>query len=133
MRTRGRLTASASVVAVASAALTASAHHSVLGFDGHSPVTISGRVAGVLWQNPHAYVRLDVADGAGSGTVRWTIEAEAAGVLRRLGWQADLLAPGTSVTSTGAPARDGRPLMRCAFLELPSGRRLPCHPGRTTE
>jgi hypothetical protein len=61
---------------------------------------------------------------------RWTIEAEAAGVLTRLGWRREALATGSVVTILGAPARDGRPMMRCAVLELASGERLPCHPGR---
>lgn len=104
------------------------AHHSVLGFDGDRPVTVSGRIAEVLWQNPHTYIHLDVAnDGR---TEQWTIESEAAGVLRRLGWRQDVLTPGAVVTITGARARDGRRVLRCAFLELASGKRLPGQPGR---
>ena len=108
------------------AALPLTAHHSVLPFDGSTPTTVTGAVTRVLWQNPHAYVSLDVRGDR--GTERWTIESEAPVVLERLGWTKDLLAIGDVITTTGARARDGRPLMRCAFVELAKGRRLPCFP-----
>jgi hypothetical protein len=88
---------------------------------------VTGVVTRVLWQNPHAYVSLDARGDR--GTEHWTIESEAPVVLERLGWKKDLLAVGDVIRTTGARARDRRPLLRCAFVELADGRRLPCFPG----
>lgn len=102
----------------------AAAHHSVLAYDGAAPTTVTGTVAKVLWQNPHAYIDLDVAvDGTGG---RWIIESEGPVALERLGWTKETLMPGDIVTITGARARDGASRMRCASVTLAGGRRLPC-------
>ena len=100
------------------------AHHSVLSFDGATPATVTGTVTRVLWQNPHTYIYLDVErDG---GVEKWAVESDPPEVLRRRGWRKSAIAPGDTITSTGARARDGRPLMRCAFIVLDGGARLPC-------
>lgn len=110
----------------------AGAHHSVLGYDGSTATTITGTVVKVLWQNPHAYIDLDVSTPALAG--RWTIENEGPVMLQRLGWTKDTLMPGDTVTSVGARARDGGLRMRCTLVDAAGGRRLPCfatdtHPG----
>ena len=87
-------------------------------------MTITGTVVKVLWQNPHAYIDLDVTvDGT---RARWIIENEGPVALERLGWTKQTLVPGDRVTITGARARDGAPRMRCASVTLAGGRRLPC-------
>jgi hypothetical protein len=102
----------------------ARAHHSVLAYDGGTPTTITGTVAKVLWQNPHAYIDLDVTTG---GTrARWIIENEGPVALERLGWTKTTLKPGDVITITGARARDGATRMRCASVTLAGGRQLPC-------
>jgi hypothetical protein len=103
-------------------------HHSVLPYDGATPTTLEGTVTGVLWQNPHALIRLDVR--AESGVVdRWTVESEGATELMRLGWTTGALAVGSRIRTIGARARDGRHMLRCRTITLPDGRSLPCFRG----
>jgi len=104
--------------------LPVSAHHSVLPFDGATPTAVTGTVTRALWRNPHTYIYMDVRGD--QGVERWVIESEAVVVLERLGWTRDLISVGDTITMTGAQARDGRRLMRCAFVGLREGRRLPC-------
>ena len=100
------------------------AHHSVLAYDGSTPTTITGTVVKVLWQNPHAYIDLDVTmDGT---RARWIVENEGPVALERLGWTKQTLRAGDTVTVTGARARDGSGRMRCARVTLADARRLPC-------
>jgi hypothetical protein len=108
----------------------AAAHHSVLAYDGATPTTVTGTVVKVLWQNPHAYIDLEVAmDGT---RARWVIENEGPVALERLGWTKATLMSGDIVTITGARARDGGTRMRCASVTLAGRRRLPCFSGGGT-
>ena len=102
------------------------AHHSVLSYDGSTPTTITGTVVKVLWQNPHAYIDLDVA--ANGTNARWIVENEGPVALERLGWTKTTLMPRDVITITGARARDGSARMRCATITLADARRLPCFP-----
>ena len=100
------------------------AHHSVLPYDGSTATTLIGTVVKVLWQNPHAYIDLDVsADGT---RTRWIVENEGPVALERLGWTKSSLMPGDVVTVMGARARDGSARLRCASVTLADARRLPC-------
>jgi hypothetical protein len=110
---------------LAVAATPGRAHHSVLGFDGIRAVNVTGTVHEVIWANPHVYIAVD-SDGAPS--VRWVIEAEGVSIVQRLGWTHATLRPGDRIHSAGAPARDGRRLIRCDYVERDGGDRLPCVP-----
>lgn len=103
------------------------AHHSVLPFDGTRPTTLHGVLRSVDWRNPHVYFQVDVTDSAGAMTT-WSIEAESPLLLERLGWTRARLAPKQSITVLGAPARDGKPILRCRTITLVSGSELPCFP-----
>ena len=105
-------------------AVTTRAHHSVLAYDGATPTTITGTVVKVLWQNPHAYIDLDVT--ANGTNARWIVENEGPVALERLGWTKTTLMPRDVITITGARARDGSMRMRCATITLADARRLPC-------
>jgi len=112
------------VITLLGCTVTAAAHHSVLAYDGTAPTTITGTVVKVLWQNPHAYIDLDVA--ANGTATRWIVENEGPVALERLGWTKSTLTAGDVITITGARARDGGPRMRCATVQLADARRLPC-------
>jgi hypothetical protein len=114
------------VVAFVLVSATAHAHHSVLAYDGSTPTTITGTVVKVLWQNPHAYIDLDVA--ANGTNARWIVENEGPVALERLGWTKTTLMPRDVITITGARARNGSTRMRCATITLADARRLPCFP-----
>ncbi len=104
--------------------LPASAHHSVLGFDGSHETTITGKVVRLKWQFPH--VRLAVLVARDSGAETWRVESEAPQVLATLGWQPDTVRVGEVVTVRGARAKDGSTALRCATVELASARKLEC-------
>jgi hypothetical protein len=100
-------------------------HHSVLPYDGTTPTTLDGTITGVLWQNPHALIRLDVSTDSGA-LERWTVESEGSSELARLGWTTEAITAGMRIRTTGARARDGRHRLRCRTITLPDGRALPC-------
>ena len=104
--------------------LPASAHHSVLGFDGSHETVITGRVVQLKWQFPHVRLAVLVARDAGDET--WRVESEAPPVLATLGWQPATVGVGDVVTVRGARAKDGSPALRCATVELAAGRKLEC-------
>jgi hypothetical protein len=106
-------------------------HHSVLPFDGTVATTLEGTVTGVLWQNPHALIRLEARADRGA-VERWTIESEGATELTRLGWTADTVKAGSQIRTTGARARDGRRMLRCQTITLDDGRRLACFRGSSS-
>jgi len=114
----------AALVLVLAGGVTLRAHHSVLAYDGSTATTLTGTVVKVLWQNPHAYIDLDVV-AAGTHT-RWIVENEGPVALERLGWTKSTLMPGDVITISGARARDGSARLRCAAVTLAGDRRLPC-------
>ena len=80
------------------------AHHGVANFDLNKEITISGTVTRIDLVNPHSWLFIDVS-GDGGRTVAWRCELRGASVLRRSGWTAEMFAPGTKITVTGAPDR----------------------------
>jgi hypothetical protein len=63
----------------------ASAHHGFnVEFDGSKCLDLKGTLTGVIWENPHAYVNLDVKDASGS-TVAWRLEMITPNALKRNG------------------------------------------------
>jgi len=81
------------------------AHHSGAAFDHERQVTVTGTVARVDWQSPHARLYVDAKD-AGGHAVQWNIELPSPNTLMRRGWSRDSLKPGDPVSVTAHPARD---------------------------
>ena len=114
----------AALLLILLASVTLRAHHSVLAYDGSTATTLTGTVVKVLWQNPHAYIDLEVP---ASGTrTRWIVESEGPVALERLGWTSSTLTPGDVITVVGARARDGSARIRCATVVTLAVRQLPC-------
>ena len=84
------------------------AHHSAVMFDDQKEITVSGTVKEFQYTNPHSWLLLDVKNDDGSVTT-WGFEAEGPSTLTRAGIRRSDFAPGTEVTITGHPMRDGRP------------------------
>ena len=84
------------------------AHHSGVMFDDAKEVTVSGTVKEFQYTNPHSWLLVDVKNEDGSVTT-WGFEAEGPSTLMRAGIRKSDLAPGTALTITGNPMRDGRP------------------------
>jgi hypothetical protein len=102
----------AAVMARAAAALLvlvpAYGHHSASMFEPVKTVTLTGVVKEFQYTNPHSWLIVYVPKADGTGTV-WGFEAEGPSTLLRAGIRKSDFAPGTKLTITGHPMRDGRP------------------------
>ena len=119
------LRAIALMLAVAAPAL---AHHSFdAEYDIKKVATLSGFVTQIDWQNPHAFVYLDVANDKGAVT-SFRIEMGPPYALVRGGWKKDTLKIGDKVTVEGAAlAKDGSHSagsMPTTMIVLASGQKL---------
>lgn len=84
-----------------------SAHHSFAAeYDSTKPVSITGTLTKVEWQNPHIWFYLDVKDEKGN-VANWGFSAAPPGVLMRRGISKDVLKLGSVIRVEGFRARDG--------------------------
>ena len=138
--------ASIAIAAVA-ASLPLAAHHSFSAeFDATREVTATGSVTEVEWQNPHAWIHLNVTElcerraaprgeepldeewdcrmlGADEGSA-WAFELGSPNGLMRQGWTRNSLQPGDEVTISGTRARDGSTNSNARNVTTTDGRRL---------
>ncbi len=84
------------------------AHHSAVMFDDAKEVTVTGTIKEFQYTNPHSWLLVDVKNDDGSVTT-WGFEAEGPSTLTRAGIRKSDFMPGTAITITGHPMRDGRP------------------------
>ena len=84
------------------------AHHSAAMFDEKTTVTLEGEVKQFQLTNPHSWLLVDVKNADGSVTT-WGFEAEGPSTLTRAGIRKSDFMPGTELSITGHPMRDGRP------------------------
>jgi hypothetical protein len=99
------------------------AHHSFAMFDMNRDVSLSGTVVQFLWESPHSWLDLAVAENGGKGS-RWALEMGAPSALYRRGWRQLSLKPGDKVTAVFHPLRDGRQGGSLVSVTLPDGTRL---------
>jgi len=100
---RGELIA-VSIVALVSAA-TAYAHHSFPAtYQINKLITIEGKVAQLLFRNPHSFLQVDAPDANGE-MKRWSLEWGGAGQLTSQGVVKDTLKSGDVIIVTANPAR----------------------------
>jgi hypothetical protein len=84
------------------------AHHSAVMFDDQKEITVKGTVKEFQYTNPHSWLLVDVKNPDGTVTT-WGFEAEGPSTLTRAGIRKSDFAPGTEITITGHPMKDGRP------------------------
>ena len=84
------------------------AHHSAAMFDEKKTITVEGEVKEFQFTNPHSWLLVDVKDKNGKVTT-WGFEAEGPSTLARAGIRPSDFKPGTRLTITGNPMKDGRP------------------------
>jgi len=100
------------------------AHHELRAeFNQHKPVSLRGIVTRFEWNNPHAFLYVDVQD-AGGETANWAVEWASPLELRKAGWTREALKVGDSVTVEGWLARDGSKLASGRIVALANGKRL---------
>jgi hypothetical protein len=100
---RGKLIAVSIVVLVLAA--TAYAHHSFPAtYQINKLITIEGKVAQLLFRNPHSFLQVDAPDANGE-MKRWSLEWGGAGQLTSQGVVKDTLKSGDVIIVTANPAR----------------------------
>lgn len=104
------------------------AHHSFdAEYDSSKPITITGIVTQLEWNNPHAYVFVNVKD-AGGAVKNYKVEMGPPYALVRGGWKRDTVKAGDMVTITGAAAAkdgsNGAGSMQTTSMTLAAGTRL---------
>lgn len=115
--------AGAAVLALIAVSFPALAHHGGSEYDTKNPITLKGTVTEYYWANPHCQIYVDVKDDKGK-TVNWAIETLAPAVMKRAGWNRELLHPGDAVTITLVPSKNGTPVGMVRKLVLPNGQEL---------
>jgi hypothetical protein len=104
-----RIVIAALAGALSLSALPALAHHSGAMFDADKTVTVSGTVKQFQYTNPHAWLVMDVPDAnAGGKVTTWSFEMGELSALTHAGIHKQDFPPGTKVTVTGHPMKDGR-------------------------
>jgi hypothetical protein len=102
-----RVAVMACVAATLMAVSAAFAHHSASMFEPAKTVTLMGVVKEFQYTNPHSWLIVNVTGADGTVTA-WGFEAEGPSTLLRAGIRKSDLSPGTKLTITGHPMRDGR-------------------------
>lgn len=94
------------------AAAPAYAHHGWSSYDDSKPVTLTGKLVEVNYQNPHATVRID-ANGK-----RWLAVLAPISRMQARGATADKVAVGKQVTLVGYPSKEHDDEMRAERIVL---------------
>lgn len=99
--------ASLLIGAVLSTAVPAFSHHSFSAeYDAAKPISVTGVVRKVEWQNPHIWFYVDVKDASGKVTT-WGFSGGPPGMLARRGITRDVLKVGDVIKVDGFRAKDG--------------------------
>jgi hypothetical protein len=101
----------------------ASAHHSMAGFERTKTLTLNGTVKQFKWANPHSWIEMDVPNDKG-GVDTWNVEMTAPGILARAGWKSTYLKPGDKVSVVVRPMLNGDPGGLFVSVTLADGRVL---------
>ena len=104
----------------------ASAHHSFdAEYNTNRPVTLTGQVIKLLWQNPHSLLYVDVMDAKTSRTISWCIELGSINNLTRLGWTRNSVKPAQEITVKGIRAISQENKVLAREITFRNGERLP--------
>jgi len=103
------------------AAIPSIAHHSFAAeYDATKPVTLTGKVTKVEWQNPHTFFYIDVKDEKTNQVANWAVELGSPNSLMRLGWTRNSMKIDDVVTIQGSLAKDGAKLVNARNVSLAS-------------
>ncbi|HEY5622280.1 MAG TPA: DUF6152 family protein [Gammaproteobacteria bacterium] len=100
--------------------LTASAHHSLLGYDLSQVVEFEGEVTGVFWRNPHVRITVRAIDDNGAERI-WTVEGSPVNAMERAGINEAIVSVGERVKLAGHPSSFTENEIRPVLLTLASG------------
>ena len=113
------------VLAVLVAAAPAFAHHGfAVEFDATKCMDLKGTLSGLVWENPHAYLRMDVKEASGAMHT-WNLEMITPNALKRNGTtrQDFLTNMGKPISARACPTKAGGTQYRGAaeFIQLADG------------
>jgi hypothetical protein len=97
--------AAAALLAASSAS--ALAHHSFAMFDGDKTVSMTGTLKELEWTNPHAWIRIEIADPATGQPQEWSFEMGSPAQLGARGLKPDSMKPGDKIIVKAHPMKDG--------------------------
>jgi hypothetical protein len=108
------------------------AHHSFgAEYDETKPITVTGVVTKVDWENPHIHFYIDVKDG--DNVVHWKFEGFPPNMLVRQGWRREItLKVGDTITVFGWRARDGSNFAHSREVTWADGKKLTSGPPAST-
>ena len=109
-------------VALASAAVTLSAHHS-WPVSREQLVTVKGTVMEFAWENPHPMITLEVRTDDGK-VEKWVVGGPAINRMEANGWTKTTVKRGDVITGTGYQFSDGQKIIRLERIVLADGREL---------
>jgi hypothetical protein len=89
--------------------LPAISHHSNSSYQVDQIITITGTVKEWRWSNPHTWLLLTV-EGEDGAQTDWAVEGRAPGILRRAGWDRNVLTAGETVMVYASPSKNGSPI-----------------------
>lgn len=122
MRARLALAAGIAVTILSGRAV---AHHSFAAeFDAAKPFNLTGTVTRIAWQNPHAWLYMDVVDANTKKVTNWAVELNSPNTLMRSGWSRNTLKQGDVVTVEGSLAKDGSPTGNARSVVTTAGQKL---------
>ena len=110
-------------VFVLGAAVPAFAHHAFgINFDATKCMDLKGTLVGLQWENPHAYIDVDVPDASGTA-VKWHLEMVTPNALKRTGspravWESNF---GKIINVRACEARAGGNVGAASYLALSDG------------
>jgi len=118
------LTIFPAIVLATVAAAPAWAHHAFAAeFDIGKPVKLTGKVTGMEWINPHAWIHIDVTGPDGKVT-NWMVECGSPNIMLRRGFTKRSLEAGSEVTIAGYQAKNGEAKANGSSVTFADGKRL---------
>ena len=123
-RMRTKLAALLAFVGLLSGVAPAWAHHAFAAeFDIKKPVKLEGKVTGMEWINPHAWIHIDVAGPDGKVT-NWMVECGSPNIMLRRGFTKRSLETGTELTVEGYQAKNGEFRANGSSVTFKDGKRI---------
>ncbi len=99
------------------------AHHGSANFQMDQVSTIKGTVVDYELINPHVQIFLKVEQEGGKA-VDWNVEGVSLNMMARAGFKRDSLKAGDTVSVTGHPGKNGKPVLLLMKILLADGRVL---------
>jgi len=101
-------------------------HHSVaVDYDVTKPLSLTGKVTKIEWENPHVRFYIDVVDEKAGKNVNWVLEMNSPTELEKYGWARETMKIGDVVVVDLLLARSGCACGKARRISIPAtGKKL---------